>query len=73
MRHDVNAVWDPWQEELFDGQKAFEEQALELHNSGKQQELNTFLTSYTMEWGEKVVNKAWELGDLLWTRYDEKF
>jgi len=26
-----------------------------------------------MEWGEKVVQKAWDLGDMLWTRYDEKF
>jgi hypothetical protein len=26
-----------------------------------------------MEWGEKVVQKAWELVDMLWTRYDEKF
>jgi len=73
MRHDVNSVWDPWQEELFSAQKAFEEKALELHKNGKKEELNSYLTSYTMEWGEKVVMKAWDLGDLLWTRYDEKF
>ena len=73
MRHDVNEVWDPLQEELFAGQKAFEEKALELQKSGKKEELNSYLSSYTMEWGEKVVKKAWELGDLLWTRYDEKF
>jgi hypothetical protein len=73
MRHDVNEVWDPWQEELFANQKVFEEKALELHKNGKKEELNTYLTSYTIEWGEKVVSKAWDLGDLLWTRYDEKF
>ncbi|MEN8156617.1 MAG: C69 family dipeptidase [Bacteroidota bacterium] len=73
MRYDVNGVWDPWQEELFAGQKAFEEKALQLINSGKHDELNAYLTGYTISWGDKVVNKAWELGDILWTRYDEKF
>jgi len=32
-----------------------------------------FLTNYTDEWGNKVVNKAWKLGDFIWTKYDEKF
>ena len=31
------------------------------------------LTGYTMDWGVRVVEKAWELGDMLWTRYDELF
>jgi len=26
-----------------------------------------------IEQGDRVVDKAWELGDLLWTKYDEKF
>jgi dipeptidase len=73
MRHDVSEVWDPWQEMLFSNQPAFEEKALELYKTGKKDELNSYLNAYTMEWGEKVVEKAWELGDLLWTRYDEKF
>jgi dipeptidase len=73
MRYDVSDVWDPWQKELFSNQAAFEEKALELYKRGKKEELNSLLNTYTMEWGEKVVEKAWELGDLLWTRYDEKF
>ena len=32
-----------------------------------------FLTGYTGQWGNYVVNKAWKLGDYLWTKYDEKF
>ena len=32
-----------------------------------------YLTEYTGLWGKNVVKKAWELGDLLWTNYDEKF
>jgi dipeptidase len=73
MRYDVNAVWDQWQVELFEGQTAFEEKALELHKRGKSEELVNYLTGFTMEWGDRVVQKAWELGDMLWTRYDEKF
>lgn len=73
MRYDVNEVWDEWQNGLFDGQEAFEKQALEIHKKGKKGELNSYLTNYTLEWGDKVVEKAWDLGDLLWTKYDEKF
>jgi dipeptidase len=73
MRYDVNEVWDKWQDELFNGQEAFEQQALELYNQGRKEELVETLTDYSLEWGKQVVDKAWELGDLLWTRYDEKF
>lgn len=73
MRYDVNEVWDLWQEELFEEQDAFEEKAIELLKAGRHNDLNTYLTDYTLLWGSKVVDKAWELGDLLWTKYDEKF
>jgi hypothetical protein len=73
MRYDVNEVWDQWQEQLFEDQEAFEDKAIELYKAGKQKELNTYLTNHTLYWGSKVVDKAWELGDLLWTKYDEKF
>ncbi len=73
MRNDVNDTWDAWQEELFSAQEAFEERALQLHKTGKQEELSSYLTEYTLHWGNKVVHKAWEMGDMLWTRYDEKF
>jgi len=73
MRYDVNGVWDSWQKELFDQQSSFEDQALELYKRGKKEELVHYLTGHTMEWGDKVVKKAWDLGDMLWTRYDEKF
>ncbi|MCP4312315.1 MAG: peptidase C69, partial [Bacteroidetes bacterium] len=73
MRWDVNEVWDQWQKELFEDQDAFEERALELNKKRDMAELNSYLTGYTKEWGEKVVDKAWELGDMLWTNYDEKF
>ncbi|MCP4551777.1 MAG: dipeptidase [Bacteroidetes bacterium] len=72
MRHDVDAVWNPMQAELFSNQKSFEAEALTLFKKDPRK-LNPFLTDYTLNQGTKVVNKAWELGDLLWTLYDEKF
>ncbi len=73
MRFDVNGVWDRWQEELFSAQDSLESEMVRLHASGREVEVASRLTAYTVEWGEKVVKKAWELGDMLWTRYDEKF
>ncbi|MEZ5081908.1 MAG: C69 family dipeptidase [Bacteroidales bacterium] len=73
MRKDVNEVFNPWQKELFDNQKAFEAKILEMYTAENPGETRQHLTKYTFEWGNKVVSKAWELGDYLWTKYDEKF
>lgn len=73
MRYDVNRVWDQWQEELFSAQGTLESQALAYYREGNIQKVNGSLTDYTVMWGNKVVAKAWELGDMLWTKYDEKF
>lgn len=70
IRYDVDDVFVPMQEELFKNQKSFEEQALEIKSLKKRKE---FVTRYTMEQGEKAVQKAWKLGDFIWTKYDEKF
>lgn len=73
MRHDVDAEWNPMQKELFENQKTFEEEALKLYDINNPQKTIEYLTKYTNDWGIKVVDKAWELGDFLWTKYDEKF
>jgi dipeptidase len=72
MRYDVTNVWKPMQAELFANQKSTEEKALELLKSDPD-EGKKHLTGYGIFWGNKVVEKAWELGDFLWTKYDEKF
>lgn len=73
IRHDVDAVWNPWQKELFEQQAEIEQQALDLYNPKKPDKTREFLNDYTNEWGTKVVDKAWKLGDYIWTKYDEKF
>ncbi|MCD4794919.1 MAG: C69 family dipeptidase [Bacteroidales bacterium] len=70
MRHDVDAVWNPMQTNLFEAQADFEKKAMNFKNK---KELKKFLTEYTIKQGNAVVQKAWELGDFLWTKYDEKF
>lgn len=72
MRHDVDALWNPIQADLFERQGEIEAKALELLKSDRQ-ECIIYLTDYTNRWGNEVVEKAWKLGDFLWTKYDELF
>ena len=72
MRHDLDAVWKPMQHELFERQANFDAQALDLYKVDPAQ-ARAYLTGVAIEWGDKVVKQAWDLGDLLWTKYDEKF
>ncbi|MDA3819741.1 MAG: C69 family dipeptidase [Candidatus Delongbacteria bacterium] len=70
MHKDVDAVWGPMQKDMFDKQKNFEKSVANIKSETKRREK---LTDYTVKQGEKVVKKAIELGDMLWTKYDEKF
>lgn len=73
MSKDVREVWDPMQKKLLENQESFEEKAKRLKEEGKEDELIKYLTDYSNKWGNKVVERAWKLGDELWTKYDEKF
>jgi dipeptidase len=72
MRKDVDAKFVPMQQELFDKQKAFEDEVSKKMDQDPVQ-ARKMLTEYTMQWGRRVVEEAWNLGDFLWTKYDEKF
>ena len=72
MRHDVTAVWKPWQKELLANQAKVDEEALRLLKKNPKQ-AREYLTKYGITWGDRVVERAWKLGDELWTKYDEKF
>jgi dipeptidase len=72
MRWDVTSVWKPLQTELFDNQAAVEAEAMKLLAKDKKK-ARRYLTEYGIEWGERVFERAWILGDELWTKYDEKF
>ncbi|MFO7617218.1 MAG: C69 family dipeptidase [Bacteroidales bacterium] len=70
MRKDVDAEWLPLQKEIFRRTREIEEAALLAASVRDRKQL---LTQFTVTWGTEVVKRAWKLGDLLWTRYDEKF
>lgn len=67
-RHDVDKVLLPLQEEIFAKQRETELAAMSMNRK----QTIAFLTRYTNSWGDKVVSKAWQIGDDLWTKYDEK-
>jgi len=73
MSMDVHKAWDDWQNQLFDNQEMVETNYLSLVKEDKKSEAIKMLTNYSNDWGDRVVKKAWELGDFLWTKYDEKF
>ncbi len=72
MRHDVSAVWGPWQRELLANQAKVDDEALRLFKKDPKK-AREYLTTYGLQWGDRVVERAWKLGDELWTKYDEKF
>jgi dipeptidase len=72
MRHDVDKVWNPIQAEFFEMQPNVEQQAVQMYRQDPDK-AKAFLTGYTMKWGNYVIDKAWKLGDYLWTKYDELF
>ncbi|MCF7886360.1 MAG: C69 family dipeptidase [Candidatus Marinimicrobia bacterium] len=72
MVKDVQKEWDMVQSEMFARQKSIEAKAMQLYEKDPEKAIR-FLTDYTNKRGQEVVKKAWEMGDMLWTKYDEKF
>ncbi len=70
MRKDVDKVFLPMQKDIIKMQLNLEQ---ELKNTKNKRRRIKKLTNFTNTWGKTVVEKAWELGDFLWTKYDEKF
>jgi len=70
MRKDVTDVWAPMQQQIFIETVAFENEMTAIQ---KKQNRIAKSTEFSIIWGDLVVDRAWRLGDLLWTLYDEKF
>lgn len=69
MRVYVDNAWKPMQKEFFEKQQETEQKALQILQSDRDEALR-FLTNYTHSQCEKALNKAWETGDLIWTKFD---
>lgn len=72
MRNDVAAVRNPLQEKLLSGQKEIEARACELLAQDPQK-AREFLTQKTRDACLEATQAYWNLGDLLWTKYEEKW
>jgi len=72
MRYDVYAVRDPLLQVALTDQAAVEEEALALYVKKPQKGI-AYLTDYSLQRCNAMVEAYWNLGDDLWTKYDEKF
>ena len=71
-RKDVARVRDALQQGFLARQKGVEQKALALHRRNPAA-ARAFLTRQTHQACKKTVAAYWKLGDLLWTKYDEKW
>ena len=71
-RHDVAAVRDPIQDQSFAVQESIEKTALGLHEQNPEKAIQ-YLTLYSLDFCNRIVEAYWKLGDDLWTKYDGKF
>lgn len=72
MHKDIDAVWVPMQNSFIDELPSIDQQALELYKKDPDK-AKSFMTEYSGNKGIMVMEKAIKLGDMLWTKYDEKF
>jgi dipeptidase len=70
FRKELDKTWIPFQKKLLENQATIEKQALDIYNPKKTAKTIKLLTDYSMEWCNKAVDAAWDLGDYIWTTYD---
>ena len=66
--HEMDSV----QTVIYGQQGKIEQKALSLYKKSPKK-AQTYLTQYTIKQGNLMHKKAWEMGDQIWTDYDEKF
>lgn len=66
----VDKVWSPLQKEFINQHIMVEHEANKLINKGQYEEAIQLLTNFTDECGNTAVERAWKLGDYLWTTFD---
>jgi len=72
MRQDVTEIRDPLQEKYLARQEEISAKAVELFRD-KPAKARDYLTGISREACEETTEAYWNLGDLLWTKYDEKW
>lgn len=72
MTQDIAEVWRPLEEGAFARQDSLEAEWVKIYKKDPRR-LQEVLTDYSVRTAEKTVQAYWELGDLLWTRYTNRF
>jgi len=72
MRVDVGQIRDPLQEKSLAAQPKIATRAAELHRDDPSK-ARAYLTQETRKACFEATEAYWNLGDLLWTKYDEKW
>ncbi|MDD4787511.1 MAG: hypothetical protein PHO07_10085, partial [Pirellulales bacterium] len=73
MRKDVAAVRDPMQEQSLAAQQDTAARAAALIKEKGPAAARDFLTRQSCASCARATEAYWRLGDLLWTKYDEKW
>ncbi len=72
MRRDVAEVRDPMQRKFLAERKAVDQKASDLFEENPAK-ARAFLTETTAAACREATDTYWDLGDLLWSKYDEKW
>ena len=66
----VDKTWAPLQKEFIKEHFVIEQEALDLIQQDRYEEAIQVLTNFTDICGNEAVERAWKLGDDLWTNFD---
>jgi dipeptidase len=66
----VDNVWKPMQKEFIKEHFVIEQEAMELIKQDRYDDAIQVLTNFTDICGNEAVERAWKLGDELWTTFD---
>jgi len=69
---DIAAVWQPMEERLFAQQDSVEAKAVALYKENPKK-ARKFLTEYSHDAANEAVEAYWQLGDDLWSKYNDYF
>ena len=72
MKAVLREVWEPIERDVFARQASMEEEALRLYREDPAR-AEGFLTAYCHDVANRTVERYWQLGDELWTRFNNAF
>jgi len=72
MSKDTEKVWKEIENQAFDKQLEFEEKLVEMYKKDPEKAIE-ILTKYSVDLANGAVEKYWQLGDDLWSKYTRYF